>query len=525
MLHTFGKLLKVCFLFFLYKNFLAINRDRDMTEIVVRELNFSITTLEIFRSLSSYPNFFFLDSALDKTLYSKYSFFGIEPFLTIESTGLKTVIKDEEGIHEHNGNPFDLLNELLDRYNVESLSDVHAVPEFPFSGGAVGYFSYDLCHFIEILPDTTKDDIEIPDMYFGFYDTFLAFNHTTNICYAASLDINRPCNDQYIDPDFHTIADNRIDRLIGKIAVGSKSQQKRENDVTAVNEKEKAYIASNFTKKEYVDSIGKAKEYILNGDIYQVNLSQRFQVKTNYSPFELYERLRRFNPAPYSSFISLDGFYIMSSSPERFLSAENVKKEINGTGNKLRIQTRPIKGTRPRCLNKDDDVKSRDELLLSAKDDAELTMIVDLERNDLGRVCDFGSIRVTEKKILESYSEVHHLVATIEGDMDKKHGIIDLIKATFPGGSITGAPKIRAMEIIDELEKTKRGVYTGAIGYIGFNRNVDLSIAIRTLLMKDNQIYFQAGGGIVADSNPESEYEETLHKASALMKAVGVVHE
>jgi para-aminobenzoate synthetase component 1 len=269
---------------------------------------------------------------------------------------------------------------------------------------------------------------------------------------------------------------------------------------------------ANFTRDEYLAAIQRCKDYIAAGDIFQVNLSQRFQATTGLSPHELYRRLRTVNPAPYACFQDLgDGMAVVSSSPELFL-------RVRGR----HVVTRPIKGTRRRGQTDAEDAQLREELLRSAKDDAELTMIIDLERNDLGRVCSYGSVRVTERKALESFPTVHHLVGTVEGTLHGRYDLVDLLKATFPGGSITGAPKIRAMEIIDELEPTKRSLYTGAIGCFGFNGNADLNIAIRTFLMNGRNVYFQVGGGIVADSELEAEYDETIHKARGLFESLGI---
>jgi para-aminobenzoate synthetase component 1 len=284
----------------------------------------------------------------------------------------------------------------------------------------------------------------------------------------------------------------------------------------------KRKIISNFSKGDYLRAVECAKQYINAGDIYQVNLSQRFHTQIEASPYEIYKRLRTINPAPFSSYLRFDNKYVISSSPERFLSLRSTFESTGKhSGNIVRnIQTKPIKGTRPRYKDKNINAKMKNDLLSSEKDDAELAMIVDLERNDLGRVCKYNTVKVTGKKKLEEHPTVYHLVATIEGELHSRYDSVDLLKATFPGGSITGAPKVRAMQIIDELEPTKRSVYTGAMGYLSFNGNIDFNIAIRTFLVKNDHIYFQVGGGIVADSNPEDEYEETLHKARALIETL-----
>jgi para-aminobenzoate synthetase component 1 len=258
-----------------------------------------------------------------------------------------------------------------------------------------------------------------------------------------------------------------------------------------------------------MEAVNRVREYIAAGDVFQVNLSQRFETELTVTPYELYRRLRQINPAPFAGFLNFDGVTIVSASPERFL-------RVDGDW----VETRPIKGTRPRGKNSVEDAMLAQELLNSAKDRAENVMIVDLERNDLGRVCQYGTVKVTELAILETFPTVFHLTSTIIGKLRPDKNRIDLLKAAFPGGSISGAPKVRAMEIIDELEPTRRSVYTGAIGYLGFGRNLDLNRVIRTFIIKGNKAYFQVGGGIIYDSNAEAEYQETLDKAKALIQAL-----
>ncbi|MCP5062682.1 MAG: aminodeoxychorismate synthase component I, partial [Ignavibacteriae bacterium] len=386
-----------------------------------------------------------------------------------------------------------------------------SVENIPFTCGAVGYLSYDLCHFIEKLPDTTVDDIGFPEMCFSFYDTIIGYDHLENRCFLLSVNINQ---------NSRKSTEKRIDHLLMMIRKGMNTPYENEQRFNGRRIKRK--IISNFSRENYLKAVEHAKQYINAGDIYQVNLSQRFQTQIETSPYDIYKRLRTINPAPFSCYLKFDNKHVISSSPERFLSLRN-KPDIsrNHSGDIERIiQTKPIKGTRPRYKDDALNNKMKQELLSSKKDDAELAMIVDLERNDLGRVCNYDSVKVTEKKEMEEHPTVYHLVATVEGKLHSRYDTIDLLKATFPGGSITGAPKVRAMQIIDELEPTKRSVYTGAMGYLSFNGNIDLNIAIRTFLVKDDHIYFQVGGGIVADSKPESEYEETLHKARALMETL-----
>jgi para-aminobenzoate synthetase component 1 len=282
-------------------------------------------------------------------------------------------------------------------------------------------------------------------------------------------------------------------------------------EMCSVSMEEGMVLKSNFSHEEYLRAVENVREYIRAGDIFQVNLSQRFEADLSIPPYELYQRLRKINPAPFASYLDFDGVSVVGASPERFL-------KVQGDW----VETRPIKGTRPRGKSAAEDRALADELLASIKDRAENVMIVDLERNDLGRVCRYGTVRVTELAILETYPTVFHLTSTVKGRLCEDKDRIDLLKATFPGGSITGAPKVRAMEIIDELESTRRSVYTGSIGYLSFSGEMDLNIVIRTFLVKGGRAYFQVGGGIIYDSEPEAEYVETLDKARALIQALNL---
>lgn len=478
-----------------------VNKTKE--KAAIKEIDSKIDLLKIFHYSHTLSGSFFLDSALRNQKTGRYSFIGYDPFLTLMSKGNSILVQDFQGITKKKGNPFSELRTLLSKFHVDNNPE-----PIPFTCGAVGYFAYDLCHFIEKLPNTAIDDIEFPSMYFNFYDTIIGFDHIENKCYIISHNFN---------PYSRKSTEEKIKQASN--IINQRLSVSYEEDTQIKQNRARRKIISNFSKEGYLKAVECAKRYIQAGDIYQVNLSQRFQTQIELSPYEIYRRLRKINPAPFSCYLKFDNKYVISSSPERFLSVRNLPTLTDGYKNMVirKVQTRPIKGTRPRCGHEDINMKMKRNLLSSKKDDAELTMIVDLERNDLGRVCSYNTIKVLEKKELEEHPTVYHLVATVEGELNSQYDIIDLIKAAFPGGSITGVPKVRAMQIIDELEPTKRSVYTGAIGYLGFNGNIDLNIAIRTFLAKDNHIYFQVGGGIVADSNPKEEYEETLHKARALI--------
>lgn len=454
-------------------------------------------TIEVFERLfKDRPYPFLLESGMQHPDYGRYSIMGSDPFLRFKSKGRHIEVIENGKSRHIEGNPFNVLKDLFRRLKPEVTGAMNllrrtgrtATQQLPFTGGAVGYFAYDLGEHIEKLPDIANDDINLSDCYLCFYNNCLIFDHIKNRVFIIAQ-----------DKDWALSLKNM------------KNSPKKDMASHIFNKKyqKSGEFISNFTHSGYIKAIKKAKYYISIGDIYQVNLSQRFVTQIEIPPFELYKKLHIINPAPFAAFLDYGDFAVVSASPERFL---RVRDRI--------VQTRPIKGTRPRGKSSVEDRKLGQELLKSEKDRAELVMIVDLERNDLGRVCEYGTVRVKELVALEKYPTVFHTVATVEGKLYKGKDAIDLLKATFPGGSITGAPKIRAMEIIEELEPTKRSIYTGAIGYLGFNGNIDLNIVIRTFIVEGNKAYFQVGGGIVADSDPEAEYQETLDKARALVATI-----
>jgi para-aminobenzoate synthetase component 1 len=464
---------------------------------IIEEINCPLSTAEAFELFHSQPQSFFLDGGMDPQRLGRYSFIGADPFLVMTSRGRHITIARLDNQKREQGNPFDILGRLLETYRIES-----SQPPVPFCGGAVGYFSYDLCHFIERLPTTATDDLMLPESYFGFYDTILAFDNLKSQAYIISTGF----------PELNETrrlirAATRLEEMKSRINA-PRSHVKKENSDSS-SKKVAAVLKSNFTAEDYMNAVNRVREYIAAGDVFQVNISQRFETKLTITPYELYQRLRQINPAPFASYLNFEGVSIVSASPERFLRVDGDL-----------VETRPIKGTRPRGNNSVEDAMLAQELLNSAKDRAENVMIVDLERNDLGRVCQYGTVKVTELAILETFPTVFHLTSTVIGKLRPDKNRIDLLKATFPGGSISGAPKIRAMEIIDELEPTRRSVYTGAVGYLGFNGSMDLNIVIRTFIIKGNKAYFQVGGGIIYDSNAEAEYQETLDKAKALIQAL-----
>ena len=462
--------------------------------VVIEEID-SIACSKLLEAIAHFSYGFFLDSGsgIYRNDLGRYSLAGWNPFLILKSRGSSIQLIQKNRVVNKRGNPFFVLRDILDKYRLASTCQ--DLP--PFLGGGVGYLSYDLCHFWENLPCKAKDDLCLPELYIAFYDRVLIMDHLEKRTFVSLILSSPNKNNAMIKEKIEEV------KRLGRKNVVAKKDERRVLKPGGV------LLESNLAKQQYLQAVGKAKNYIREGDIFQVNLSQRFHTKLLVSPHRLYQSLREINPAPFAAYLNFNGIKILSSSPERFLRVRG--KEI---------QTRPIKGTRPRGRNKQEDEKLGKELLASQKDRAELVMIVDLERNDLGRVCQYGSVKVEELVKLEAYPTVFHTVSTIRGILASGKDRIDLLRATFPGGSITGAPKIRAMEIIDELEPSKRSVYTGSLGYFGFNESMDLNIVIRTFLVKNDDLYFQVGGGIVADSDPEEEFQETLDKAKALISSL-----
>jgi len=448
--------------------------------MIIKEYKTDLTSNELFCQFEHEKYVMFLDSARDKETLGKYSILVSNPRLIIKSKGEDIFV---DGKKIEGNNPFDALQLLLDKYSMKYNSNL------PFIGGFVGFLGYDLKAFIEKLKVTVKDDINMPDMFLCLYDGAVVYEHLTNSVYLT-------------DSEIDSMGDKRIDKMIDIIEAPL-------NIISLKKHKTKNKISSNFEKEPYKASIENVRDYIRSGDIYQINMTQRFEADMRDEPFELYQKLRILNPAPFASYIDFGTGHILSSSPERFI------KITNGI-----IEARPIKGTMPRSDDPVIDEQNKNILINSKKDQSELLMIVDLERNDLSKIAKTGTVKVTELFKLESYATVHHLVATVVAEVDESYSVTDCLKATFPGGSITGAPKIRAMEVIDELEPTARGLYTGSIGYIDLNGNTDWNIVIRTYICKNEKAYFQAGGGIVWDSDPEAEYQESLDKAFALVKTL-----
>ena len=456
----------------------------------------------IYESIAS-PNSFLLESMKGPMKIARYSFIGFDPYavfrvknglIEIESPGKTTAVS---------GKPLNILKELVSFYK-----QVPSEYLPPFQGGAVGIVSYDFVRYLEKLPNLAVDDLNLPDAHFLMVDKLVAFDHQEQKCWVIVCPGARDTGKNQMDwSKEYDEAEYEINKIMSSVN-SHKSLVKTNDQCLMTNDQ--IEIIYEMNKNDYMDIVKRAKEYIAAGDIFQANLSQRVSAHVgDIDRWSIYKKLSSINPSPFAAFLDFGDYQIVSSSPERLLRVEGRV-----------IETRPIAGTRPRGRDWREDEFMRAELLLNEKERAEHIMLVDLERNDLGRVSDYGTVAVDELMITEDCSHVIHIVSNVRGTLANGKDCFDAIKAAFPGGTITGVPKIRCMEIIEELEPVKRGPYTGSIGYISFSGNVDLNIIIRTFVVKGERAYVQVGAGIVADSDPEREYYETLKKAEALLKTL-----
>jgi len=465
---------------------------------LVRELHPPPEPEQAFRRLSRLRNCLFLDSALRDPQLGRYSFLTADPFdfLEIARTDWQGWVR---------------FDSLVQRFSTPTIPDVP-----PFQGGAAGLLSYDLCRALERVPSPQFDEFQLPTLAFGLYDVVLAFDHAQRRAWLVSQGFPET------DPlQRRRRAEARLQQFERWLAVAECDESSPQTPTLPGSQLPASVLApqfpvsltggltSNFSREQYLAAVRRAVEYIHAGDVFQVNLSQRLLIPAADESVALYLRLRERNPATFAGYFDLGAFQIVSASPERFLRVYQ-----------RHVEARPIKGTRQRTARAEADLFAGEELLQSEKDRAENVMIVDLLRNDLSRVCQPESVQVTQLCELEVYQYVQHLVSAIVGELDAQHTVLDLIRAAFPGGSITGAPKVRAMEIISELEPTARGAYCGSLGYIGFDGSLDLSILIRTITAGRGWWQLPVGGGIVAQSEPAQEYAETWHKAAGMLQAL-----
>jgi anthranilate synthase component 1 len=459
------------------------------------------TPVSAFKRVNRGRYSFLLESVEGGEKWARYSFIGVDPKLIFTSKGNWVEIREGKSSKKMKGvqDPLLLLKVIMKNYRP---AKVEGLPRF--FGGAVGYVSYDMVRFFEVIPDLAKDDLKLKDCFFLITDTIIIFDnlsHTVKVVSNVHLKGKENLQQKYKS------ALQEIDTMVSLL-------KKPLSLNKSLPKGRPLKITSNLKKEEFKQIVEKTKEYIRAGDIIQGVLSQRFKTKSQADPFDIYRALRMINPSPYMYYLKLDDLLIIGSSPE-------IQVRMEGR----EIEVRPIAGTRPRGGNPTEDQALKQELQNDPKEIAEHIMLVDLGRNDVGRVAKVGTVRVPELMVVEPYSHVMHLVSSVQGIMEDKRDCFDLFRVTFPAGTVSGAPKIRAMEIIEELEPLKRGPYAGAVGYFSFSGNMDFCITIRTMVIKGNTIYFQAGAGIVADSDPEREHWETVNKAKAMAKAIEMANE
>lgn len=481
--------------------FLELAREGNLIPVYREILADRLTPVSAFERIHSGKGSFLLESVEGGERLARYSYLGCEPFLLLRSKEEVATVTEggrtQTAILAPGDDPLTLLKELLGRYRQVT------VPGLPrFCGGAVGFLAYDMVRFVERLPDTGVDDLEIPDCWFLFTDSVLIFDHVKHTVKVL-------CNARVEgDPGkAYDEAAGRIEAIICKLRepFAPAGVLRRPGEIT---------VRANRTQADYEEAVRRCVEYINAGDAFQVVPSVRLDVNHTAPPFEIYRALRSVNPSPYMFFLDAGGHYVVGASPEILVTVEERS-----------VRVRPIAGTRPRSADRAEDTRLAEELLADEKERAEHIMLVDLGRNDIGRVCEYGSVRVDELMVIERYSHVMHIVSNVVGRLSEEKDVFDAMRACFPAGTLSGAPKVRAMEIIDELEPTRRGLYGGAVGYISFSGDMDFAIAIRTLVTDGKTAHIQAGAGIVADSVPENEYTECMNKARAVVNAIAMAEQ
>lgn len=460
------------------------------------------TPVSAFLKLTEGDFAFLLESVEGGEHVARYSFLGAQPMLLFRSKGDTVLIEQGGSLQVHRlrqgEDPLHVLKGLMSQFHLATLPDLPR-----FCGGFVGYIGYDMVRFFERLPDLTADDLQLPDCFLMLADSLVVFDHLRR---RMRVFVNA-----FVDQEpekAYDAAVQRVEQLLDRLETRTLNPHLL-NRGTQASVAERM-VTGSFSREGFEEIVLQAKEYIAAGDIIQVVLSQRFETTALATPINIYRALRSINPSPYMFYLSFGDLKLIGSSPEVLVSCFGTK-----------VITRPLAGTRPRGQTPEEDAELERDLLSDPKERAEHIMLVDLGRNDLGRVCKIGTVRTTELMKVERYSHVMHIYSTVEGELDtERYDVFDALRATFPAGTVSGAPKIRAMEIIEELEPTKRGPYAGSVGYFSFNGNMDMAITIRTIVLKGRKAYVQAGAGIVADSTPEREYQETVNKARALLAAI-----
>jgi len=481
-----------------FKEFSRLARSATLVPVVKSVSADLLTPVSAFLSIAAKePHAFLLESVERGEQIGRYTFLGVRPYMRLRARG--NVIEIERGRHRerHQGSVFEFVKLLLSEHRPATIPGLP-----PFTAGAVGYFSYDVIRQLEKVGEHAKDDLSLPDCELMFFDRLLAFDHLRHqIHIVAAADVSRESPRRAYDRAVRDIA-----VLEKQLAAGLRPAMWRKTKPAGAG---KLKIHAGTTRAKFLRSVERCKEYIAAGDIFQVVLSQRLDFIPGIEPFDLYRALRQVNPSPYLYFLRMGDTQILGSSPEML---------VRVTGRKL--EYRPIAGTHPRGRDEAEDLRLEQQMRTDEKERAEHVMLVDLGRNDLGRVSDYGSVKVKDLMYVERYSHVMHLVSALEGTLRKDLGALDAFAACFPAGTLSGAPKVRAMQIIEELEPVRRGIYGGSVLYADFAGNLDSCIGIRTMLMQGKHAYLQAGAGIVADSDPAREFEESMNKAQALLRAV-----
>ena len=481
-----------------YKEFSALARQATLVPVVKSVMADLLTPVSAFLAISrGEKDAFFLESIERGEQIGRYSFLGAHPYMRLHARGDEVAIERGKKREVRQGNVMQVAKILLQQHRPA------AVPGLPpFTAGAVGFCSYDTVRQLEKIGDCAKDDLHLPDCVLMFYDRLLAFDHLRHqIHIIAAADVSNESPRRAYDRALRDIA-----ALEKKLASGLSARNLR---TQRVKPRGKLHVRARTARKDFENAVRKSKEYIAAGDVFQVVISQRLDFTPGVAPFDVYRALRTVNPSPYMYFLKMGDTHVLGSSPEML---------VRVTGRKL--EYRPIAGTHPRGRDEAEDEKLEKKMLSDEKERAEHVMLVDLGRNDLGRVSEYGSVKVKDLMYVERYSHVMHIVSALEGRLRPELHALDAFAACFPAGTLSGAPKVRAMQIIEELEPTRRGVYGGSVLYADFAGNLDSCIAIRTMLMQGKKAYLQAGAGIVADSDPATEYEESMNKAQAVLKAV-----
>lgn len=492
-----------------FDEFAELARTHTLIPVYRQVTGDTLTPVSAFKHLDSAEQAFLFESVVGGERHGRYSFVGAGPFLTLEAFGHTITLTDASGQRQfHHPDPLKYLEERLAHYHAPDLPDLPR-----FSGGAVGYAGYDTVRYVERLPNPPPDDRHIPDLSFSFYDRMLVFDHVTK---TVKVVAHGHLADGADPRSAYERACREVDALVERLqqpVVGLAVvdiEPKRGPSAAGLPWPEPRY-RSNFTPERFEAAVRKARDYIFAGDIFQVVLSQRFETETTADPFDVYRALRVVNPSPFMFYLRAGAVTLVGASPEIMCRVENGE-----------VVVRPLAGTRKRGATPAEDLALAEELLQDPKERAEHIMLVDLARNDVGRVATLGSVRISDLLTVERYSHVMHLSSTVTGTLAPGKTAFDALRASLPAGTLSGAPKIRAMQIIDELEPCRRGPYGGAVGYVDFRGNMDTCILLRTMVLLGHTAYLQAGAGVVADSIPEREFQETVNKAMSLMSALDI---